>query len=46
MKIGVIGFGAWGKFHARAWRQVPGAALVGILAHGDGSAGGRRGMRG
>lgn len=38
MKIGVIGFGAWGKFHARGWRQVPGAVLAGILAHGDASA--------
>lgn len=38
MKVGQIGFGAWGKFHARGWRQVPGAELVGILAHGDASA--------
>ena len=38
MKIGVVGFGAWGKFHARGWGQVPGAELVGIMAHGDGSA--------
>jgi myo-inositol 2-dehydrogenase/D-chiro-inositol 1-dehydrogenase len=38
MKIGVIGFGAWGKFHARGWRQVEGATLAGILAHGDASA--------
>jgi myo-inositol 2-dehydrogenase/D-chiro-inositol 1-dehydrogenase len=38
MRVGQIGFGAWGKFHARGWRQVPGAELVGILAHGDGSA--------
>lgn len=39
MKVGVVGFGAWGKFHARGWGQVPGAELVGIVAHGDGSAG-------
>lgn len=38
MKIGVVGFGAWGKFHARAWRQVEGADLAGIVAHGDASA--------
>lgn len=38
MKVGVVGFGAWGKFHARAWRQIAGAELSGILAHGDGSA--------
>ena len=38
MRVGTVGFGAWGKFHARAWRQVAGAELVGIVAHGDGSA--------
>ncbi len=38
MKVGVVGFGAWGKFHARGWRQVPGAELAGIVAHGDASA--------
>ncbi len=38
MKVGVVGFGAWGKFHARGWGQVAGAELVGIVAHGDGSA--------
>ncbi len=38
MKVGVIGFGAWGKLHARGWRQVAGAELAGILAHGDASA--------
>jgi len=38
VKVGVVGFGAWGKFHARGWGQVAGAELVAILAHGDGSA--------
>ena len=38
MRIGVIGFGAWGRFHARGWRKVAGAELAGIVAHGDGSA--------
>ena len=38
MRVGVVGFGAWGKFHARGWRKVPGAELAGIVAHGDGSA--------
>ena len=38
MKVGVVGFGAWGRFHARGWGQVAGAELVGIVAHGDGSA--------
>lgn len=38
MKVGVVGFGAWGRFHARGWRQVASAELVGILAHGDASA--------
>ncbi|MCC6717479.1 MAG: Gfo/Idh/MocA family oxidoreductase [Acetobacteraceae bacterium] len=38
MKVGVVGFGAWGKFHARGWGQVPGAELAGIVAHGDASA--------
>ena len=38
MRIGVVGFGAWGRFHARGWRKVAGAELVGIVAHGDGSA--------
>ena len=38
MKVGTVGFGAWGKFHARAWRKVAGAELAGIAAHGDSSA--------
>lgn len=38
MRVGVVGFGAWGKFHARAWRKVAGAELAGIAAHGDSSA--------
>jgi myo-inositol 2-dehydrogenase/D-chiro-inositol 1-dehydrogenase len=38
MRVGVVGFGAWGKFHARGWRKVAGAELAGIVAHGDGSA--------
>ncbi len=38
MRVGVVGFGAWGRFHARAWRKVAGAELAGIVAHGDGSA--------
>ena len=38
MRVGVIGFGAWGKFHARGWCKVPGATLAGIAAHGEVSA--------
>jgi myo-inositol 2-dehydrogenase/D-chiro-inositol 1-dehydrogenase len=38
MRVGLVGFGAWGKFHARGWKQVPGAELVTILANGDTSA--------
>ena len=38
LRFGVIGFGAWGRFHARSIAAEPTAALVAIAANGDASA--------
>jgi len=38
MRIGLVGYGAWGRMHAGAIRRLPDLALAGIVAHGDESA--------
>jgi len=38
MRFGLIGFGAWGKFHAQAIAKAPGATLAAICCNGDASA--------
>jgi myo-inositol 2-dehydrogenase/D-chiro-inositol 1-dehydrogenase len=38
MRFGLIGFGAWGKFHAAAIRKAPGAELAAIACAGEASA--------
>ena len=35
IRLGLIGYGAWGQHHARAIRAVPGAALVAIAARSE-----------
>jgi len=38
MRIGLIGYGAWGRHHARALVAAPSATLAAIVARGDDSA--------
>ena len=38
MRFGLIGFGAWGKYHAEAIRKAPGATLAAIACAGEASA--------
>src|SRR5262245_30910106 len=38
MRIGLVGYGAWGRMHAGAIRKLPHLALAGIVAHGEESA--------
>ncbi len=38
MRIGLIGYGAWGRMHAGAIARLPGLSLQGIVCHGDASA--------
>ena len=38
MRVGVIGYGAWGRWHAKALAGLPGVTLGGILCHGEASA--------
>src|SRR6185437_1509398 len=38
MRVGLIGYGAWGRCHARALAGLEGVTLAGILCHGAGSA--------
>src|ERR671910_2817962 len=38
MRFGLIGFGAWGKFHADAIRKAPGAELAAIACASEASA--------
>ena len=38
MRVGVAGFGAWGRLHAQAIGEIPGATLAAIYCHGDVSA--------
>ena len=42
IRLGLIGYGAWGQHHARAIRAVPGAALVAIAARSEQSVAGAR----
>ncbi len=39
MRVGLIGYGAWGEMHARAIAKLPALSLAGIVCHGDVSAG-------
>lgn len=38
MRVALIGYGAWGRHHARALEAAPSADLVAIVAHGEDSA--------
>jgi myo-inositol 2-dehydrogenase/D-chiro-inositol 1-dehydrogenase len=38
MRVGLIGYGAWGRHHARALLAAPSARLAAIVARGDASA--------
>ena len=38
MRFGLIGYGAWGKHHAAAFRKVPGAVLAAIACRSEASA--------
>jgi myo-inositol 2-dehydrogenase/D-chiro-inositol 1-dehydrogenase len=38
MRVGLIGYGAWGRHHARALAAAPSACLAAIAAHGEDSA--------
>jgi myo-inositol 2-dehydrogenase/D-chiro-inositol 1-dehydrogenase len=38
MRIGLAGFGAWGRLHAQVYAQLPGAELAAIFCHGDATA--------
>jgi myo-inositol 2-dehydrogenase/D-chiro-inositol 1-dehydrogenase len=38
MRVALIGYGAWGRHHARALDEAPSAQLVAVVAHGDASA--------
>jgi len=38
MRVGLIGYGAWGRHHARALAAAPSARLAAIAAHGEESA--------
>lgn len=38
MRIGLIGYGAWGQMHASAIGRLPELSLAGIVCHGDASA--------
>jgi len=38
MRFGLIGFGAWGKFHAEAIRKAPGAELAAVACASEASA--------
>jgi myo-inositol 2-dehydrogenase/D-chiro-inositol 1-dehydrogenase len=38
MRIGLIGYGAWGRMHAGAIARIPGLVLAGVVCHGDESA--------
>ena len=37
MRVGLIGYGAWGKWHAKALSELPGITLAAILGHGEAS---------
>lgn len=38
MRIGLAGFGAWGRLHAQVYARLPGAELAAIFCHGDATA--------
>ena len=38
MRVGLAGFGAWGRMHARVYAQLPGTELAAIFCHGDATA--------
>ena len=38
MRIALVGYGAWGRHHARALDEAPSCTLAAIVAHGDASA--------
>ena len=38
MRFGLIGFGAWGRFHAEAIRKAPGAELAAIACTSEATA--------
>jgi myo-inositol 2-dehydrogenase/D-chiro-inositol 1-dehydrogenase len=38
MRIALIGYGAWGRHHARALEAAPSAELAAVVAHGEASA--------
>lgn len=35
MRIGLAGFGAWGRLHGQVYARLPGAQLTAIFCHGD-----------
>ena len=35
MRVGLAGFGAWGRMHARVYAQLPDAELAAIFCHGE-----------
>ena len=38
MRVGLIGYGAWGRWHAQALAGIEGVTLAAILCHGADSA--------
>jgi myo-inositol 2-dehydrogenase/D-chiro-inositol 1-dehydrogenase len=38
VKVGLVGYGAWGRHHARALKAAPGAELAAIVARSDANA--------
>lgn len=38
MRIGLVGYGAWGRMHAQSMKRIPAITLAGIVANGDESA--------
>ncbi|KRE20622.1 hypothetical protein ASE66_07115 [Bosea sp. Root483D1] len=38
MRVGLAGFGAWGRLHAQVYARLPGAELTAIFCHGDATA--------
>jgi len=38
MRVALVGYGAWGRHHARALEAAPSAELAAIVAHGEASA--------
>jgi myo-inositol 2-dehydrogenase/D-chiro-inositol 1-dehydrogenase len=38
MQVALVGYGAWGRHHARALDEAPSCTLAAIVAHGDASA--------